>query len=130
MLLSINFESETPIYTQLRQQIIKGVASGNLKPGENLPPVRQLAADLGVNMHTVNKAYALLRQEGFVVIHKREGALVATPERMAERKTSDSLHNQLGFLIAEMICRGNELDAVIKEVKSVYQNLKGGKSHV
>jgi GntR family transcriptional regulator len=129
MLLSINFESETPIYTQLRQQIINGVASGNLKPGESLPTVRQLAADLGVNMHTVNKAYALLRQDGFVVIHKREGVLVATPERMAEKKISDSLRNQLGFLIAEMVCRGNDLHAVVKEVESAYKNLKGGKSH-
>jgi DNA-binding transcriptional regulator YhcF (GntR family) len=130
MFLKINFESETPIYTQIRQQIIEGIASGGLKHGESLPSVRQLAADLGVNMHTVNKAYALLKQDGFVVIHKREGVLVASMDQMTGKKISNTLRNQMGFLIAEMICRGNDQDAMVKEVKSIYQNLKGGKEHV
>lgn len=130
MFLSINFESETPIYTQIRQQIVKGIASGDLAFGENLPSVRQLAADLGVNMHTVNKAYALLKQDGFVVIHKRDGVLVSSMEQMTRKKISDALHDQLGFLIAEMVCRGNDQDSVVKEVRSIFQNLKGGKNHV
>jgi GntR family transcriptional regulator len=130
MFLKIDFESETTIYTQIRQQIIKGIASGELAYDESLPSVRQLAADLGVNMHTVNKAYAWLKQDGFVVIHKREGVLVASMDQMAGEKNSDTVRNQMEFLIAEMICRGNNINAVVKEVQSIYRNLKGDKNHV
>lgn len=130
MFLSINFESEIPIYTQIRQQIIEGIASGKLKYGESLPTVRQLAADLGINMHTVNKAYTLLKQDGFVVIHKRDGALVAPAERMVLEKSPESLQQALYFLIAEMICRGKNRDGVIHEVQSIYQLITEGKENV
>lgn len=64
MFLQIEPHSDVPIYTQLTQQIIEGIASGQLKSGESLPSVRALAADLGVNMHTVNKSYHELGEEG------------------------------------------------------------------
>ena len=130
MFLSINFESEVPIYTQIRQQIIEGIASGKLKYGESLPTVRQLAADLGINMHTVNKAYTLLKQDGFVVIHKRDGALVAPADRMVSEKNSESLQQALYFLIAEMICRGKGPHAITEEVQSIYRMIKEGDENV
>lgn len=77
MLLKLEPESEIPIYLQLRQQIINGVAQGTLKPGDTLPSVRQMAVDLGINLHTVNKAYALLQNEGFVKIYGRKGVVIA-----------------------------------------------------
>ena len=76
MLLRIDFESETPIYEQLRRQIIIGLASGELKKGEKLPSVRQLAGDIGINLHTVNKTYNILKNEGYLTIDRRKGAMI------------------------------------------------------
>lgn len=77
MLLTVNLASGTPIYLQIRQQLVEAIATGELREGDKLPSVRQLASDLGVNMHTVNKAYAVLRDEGFLLMNKRTGAVVA-----------------------------------------------------
>lgn len=77
MLIEIDFNSEEAIYVQLRNQIIIAIATSQLKEGESLPSVRNLADDIGVNMHTVNKAYTLLRQDGFLKVDRRHGAIVA-----------------------------------------------------
>ena len=77
MLIQIDFNSDEAIYMQLRNQIIMGIATSRLKEGETLPSVRQLADTIGINMHTVNKAYAVLRQEGFVTIDRRKGAVIS-----------------------------------------------------
>ena len=66
MLIEIDFQSDEAIYMQLRNQIVLGIATSMLQEGDTLPSVRQLADDIGINMHTVNKAYSVLRQEGFV----------------------------------------------------------------
>ena len=77
MVIEIDYESGEALYMQLRNQIILGIANSLLHEGDTLPPVRQLAGDIGINMHTVNKAYALLRQEGIVSIDRRRGAVIA-----------------------------------------------------
>ena len=77
MMIEIDFQSDEAIYMQLRNQIILGIATSVLREGDALPSVRQLAGDIGINMHTVNKAYALLRQEGFVTIDRRKGAVIS-----------------------------------------------------
>ena len=77
MLIEIDFNSEEAIYVQLRNQIIVAIATSQLKEGESLPSVRNLADDIGVNMHTVNKAYSSLRQDGFLKVDRRRGAIVA-----------------------------------------------------
>ena len=64
MVLVIDDSSDIPIYQQLRNQIVMGISDGRLKPGEQLPTVRALAEEIGVNAMTVNKAYRLLKQEG------------------------------------------------------------------
>lgn len=66
MIIEIDTASETPIYTQLVYQIKLGIVQGKLKPGDNLPSVRSLAGDIGINLHTVNKAYKVLVGEGIV----------------------------------------------------------------
>ena len=71
MLIEIDFQSEEAIYMQLRNQIILGIATSVLREGDSLPSVRQLAGEIGINMHTVNKAYAVLREEGFLTIDQR-----------------------------------------------------------
>ena len=107
MLLNIDLQSETPIYTQLVHQIIEGIARKQLLPGEPLPSVRSMAADLGINLHTVNKAYNLLKQDGFVQINRKQGVVIhpdAFPA--ADEQYLLRLQEQMRPLIAEAICRG------------------------
>ena len=68
MIIELDMSSSTPIYVQLSNQIVKGIGKGELKTGEKLPTVRQLASDAGVNTMTVNKAYQILKNEGFIQI--------------------------------------------------------------
>ena len=98
MLIKVNPTSEVPIYMQIRKQIISGIASGDLTAGEHLPPVRQLAFDIGINMHTVNKAYNILKSEGYVNINGRRGVTIA--ERT---KAEDSDISTIGIMIEEII---------------------------
>lgn len=77
MVITIDKVSEEALYLQIRRQIIAAIASGTLRPGDSLPSVRSLAQDLGINLHTVNKAYATLRDEGYVLLLGRCGAFVA-----------------------------------------------------
>ena len=77
MFIEIDFNSDEAIYIQLCNQIIMGIATEQLKVGDPLPSVRQLADTIGINMHTVNKAYSVLRQEGFLTIDRRRGAMIS-----------------------------------------------------
>ena len=76
MIISINEMSEIPIYQQIRNQIVQGISDGRLSPGEQLPTVRGLAEEIGINSMTVNKAYSLLKQEGYIFADRRSGARV------------------------------------------------------
>lgn len=75
LFISFDFQSDAPIYVQLRNKIIEGIASKQLNPGDPLPSVRNLAKDLGVNMHTINKAYQLLKM---TVLFKSTGKEVSS----------------------------------------------------
>jgi DNA-binding transcriptional regulator YhcF (GntR family) len=113
MLLQIKPESDTPIYLQLRDQIVAGVASGELEPGAPLPSVREFARDLGVNYHTVNKAYALLRDEGYVNVYGRRGVYVAKPP-VADEAYIEEVEAKLRKLIAEAKAKGMAPDDIVK----------------
>ncbi|MGH3379569.1 MAG: GntR family transcriptional regulator [Actinoallomurus sp.] len=76
MILVVETDSEVPLYQQLRDRVVEAIAEGSLRNGDSLPATRQLAADLGINMHTVNKAYDLLRREGLIRLGRRTGAVV------------------------------------------------------
>ena len=67
VIVEIDQRSDVPIYEQLHRQLIAAIVGDELSPGDSLPSVRSLAVDLGINLHTVNKAYALLRDEGYIV---------------------------------------------------------------
>ena len=77
MFIEIDFNSDEALYLQLRNQIIIGIATSRIQEGDALPSVRQLADTIGINMHTVNKAYSVLKQEGFVKVDRRKGAIIA-----------------------------------------------------
>ena len=78
MVIEIDFNSDEAIYMQLTNQIIMGIATSRLQEGESLPSVRQLADMIGINMHTVNKAYSVLRQEGHILFCARKVLLPLT----------------------------------------------------
>lgn len=127
MIINLDMQSELPIYSQLVYQIIEGVASGELQLGEALPSVRNLAADIGVNLHTVNKAYTLLKQEGYIQIHRQKGVVV-NPDGMPP-VTDDFLNKQrqeLRPIIAEALCRGMSKEALGTILSDIYEEIKSG----
>ena len=97
MFVRIDQALDVPLCQQLRNEIVRGIAQEELAPGDALPSVRNLASDLGINLHTVNKAYALLRDEGYVEMKGRKGAFVAQPAAAAgaataKRRRSRDIH--------------------------------------
>ena len=102
MLLEVDFNSDQAIYIQLRNQIIVGIACSDIQDGESLPSVRQLAQILGVNMHTVNKAYAILREEGYLKLDRRKGAVVSV-DANEKAKQLEELEESLQILVAQAI---------------------------
>lgn len=125
MMIELDMQSDIPIYTQLTNQIIEGIASGNLKPGEALPSVRSLASDIGINLHTVNKAYQLLKQEDYIHIHRQKGVVV-NPHGMPEanKEFSDKQNAQIRPLIAEAILRGVTLEEMKEMMERIYQEIE------
>ena len=92
MLLQLDFAADTPIYRQIHDQFVLGIADGHLLPGEKLPPIRALANETGVNMMTVNKAYQLLKQEGYITTDRRGGTVVSGQnQEMSDKKALDEL---------------------------------------
>lgn len=103
MLISIDFNSDEALYMQLRNQIIVGIATDIIKDGESLPSVRQLAETVGINMHTVNKAYSVLRQEGFVKLDRRRGAVVSID--IDKLKAIEEMTEDMRVVVAKAICK-------------------------
>ena len=103
MVIKIDFQSDEALYIQLRNQIILGIATSTLREGDVLPSVRQLAEDIGINMHTVNKAYSVLRQEGFVTIDRRRGAIVSLD--VDKLQALDEMQKNLRVLLAKGRCK-------------------------
>lgn len=118
MLLHLDYTSQTPIYLQIRNQIVCGIAGGSLAPGEQLPPIRTLAEDCGVNMMTVSKAYSLLKQQGYLHTDRRAGTVVCpgTPGAMPE-----TVRQALLLAAAEAKANGAELETVLALCRSVYE---------
>ncbi|MER7756490.1 GntR family transcriptional regulator [Kitasatospora sp. NPDC097643] len=108
MILSVDLNSEVPIYQQIRDRVVEAIASGELAVGSPLPSTRQLAADLGINFHTVNKAYDLLRREGLLLLNRKNGAVVqrdASSGPPAAHFTEDWTA-RLRTLLAEAVAQG------------------------
>lgn len=121
MIIEINTQSTQPIYEQLRDQIVLGIASNQFTPGEALPSVRRLAADLGINLHTVNKAYSALCDEGYIVMDRRKGAIIATAASDDEFFLTN-LKCRLELSAAEARCKQISEDNFIALCKTCYQN--------
>ncbi|MGC4378063.1 GntR family transcriptional regulator [Fictibacillus sp. Mic-4] len=125
MIIDLDLQSEIPIYTQLVQTIKKGIALKELVPGEALPSVRSLAADLGINLHTVNKAYQLLKQEGYVFIHRQKGVVI-NPEGVpkADEVYVEKLKGDLEPLIVDAICRDMDEERFIQLCREQFKKFR------
>lgn len=125
MFIELDLQSEVPIYTQLVEQLIEGMANGQLKPGDPLPSVRSLAADLGINLHTVNKAYQVLKQDGFLQVHRKQGVVVQTGDMPGvTAEFEEKLARQLKALAAEAAVRGMKEEAFAELCSKVYRQIK------
>lgn len=121
MYIEIDFNSDEAIYVQLRNQIFMAIATSQIKEGESLPSVRALADTIGVNMHTVNKAYSTLRQDGFLKVDRRRGAVVAVD---IDKMTSMAkMKAYLRPLIARGICKGLTKEEIKELVDDLYEEL-------
>ena len=124
MLIEIDFNSDEALYVQLQNQIIMGIATSQLAVGDSLPSVRQLADYVGINMHTVNKAYSVLRQEGYIKLDRRKGAVIAIDydQVMASRQIMGMLQS----VLAEAICKNVDREEVHEMVDAIYDSFARG----
>jgi DNA-binding transcriptional regulator YhcF (GntR family) len=107
MLIDIDPDSESPLYQQLRDQVVQAIADGTLKPGDALASVRQLAVQFGINSATVGKGYELLRHEGLVRTSRRSGSVIARgPADEATPGFSEGWTERLRTLLAEAVAHG------------------------
>ncbi|MFI5769430.1 GntR family transcriptional regulator [Streptomyces sp. NPDC051658] len=127
MYLVLDLDSEVPIYQQIRDRVVEAIAEGALAPGAGLPSTRQLAVDLAINFHTVNKAYDLLRREGIIRINRKSGAAV----RPDVKQPSDELRAGVDWearmrtLLAELDVRGIAKEEVKSHVAAVLDGFPG-----
>lgn len=125
MQFEISVHDKNPIYKQLRQQIIIGIANGQLKDGEQLPSVRQLADELGTNAMTISKVYQQLKEEGYLDTDRRKGTTVKKPQSF-QTKEEFSYQNSLQLLLAEAVLHGKEPNTILTEVKHCLKNFQTG----
>lgn len=116
--MKIDFNSDEAIYIQLRNQIIMGIATDMLREGDTLPSVRQMADYIGINMHTVNKAYSVLRQEGFVKLDRRRGAVVSLD--VDKIQAISEMRKDLDVVLAWGICKDITRDEIHHLVDDIY----------
>ena len=121
MLIAFDFQSEIPLYIQLRNQIVIGIAQGLIMPGEHLPTIRALAEESGVNMMTISKAYQLLKSEGYIMTDRRKGTIVAPRER---KVIPDTTVEGLRLIISELQVIGVSEDDTLELCIKLYREGK------
>ena len=126
MLIEIDFNSDEAIYIQLHNQIIMGIAMSDIREGDTLPSVRQLAETVGINMHTVNKAYTILKQEGFIQLDRRKGAVISIDENKIQ--ALEEIKCRLRILLAKASCKNitrEEVHGLVDELFEEYADPSG-----
>jgi|SRR5690554_143484 GntR family transcriptional regulator len=124
MYMKIDFNSDEALYIQLRNQIIYGIATSQFQEGDNLPSVRELAEYIGINMHTVNKAYSVLKQEGYIKLDRRKGAVIAID--IDKMQAINDLREELRVILAKAICRDINCQDVFKVVEEIFCEFERG----
>jgi GntR family transcriptional regulator len=124
MYIQINPELEMPIYEQLTMQIMIGIIRQELQDGDVLPSVRSLAADLGVNMHTVNKSYHALEKKGLIQIIPKSGAIIRTNNGIPTQEEQGRISNSLKPMIVEALVIGMKEKEITGLIQSIIHKLK------
>ncbi len=119
MIIKIDFNSEEAIYMQLRNQIVFGIATAQLCEGDSLPSVRSLAEEVGINMHTVNKAYTVLKQEGLIRLDRRRGAVIAID--MDKLQAIADMKTQMRVVLAKGRCKNISKEEVYALVDEIFE---------
>lgn len=122
MTITIDFSSSIPLYQQIRTAIIDAISAGTLQEGDSLPSVRQLANDIGVNMLTINKVYTMLKQEGYVTINRKSGALVSR-NLNADLEFLELMKSQIRLTATQAHSRNVSRENFIAMCDSIYQEL-------
>ena len=120
MLIEIDFNSDEAIYMQVRNQIILGIATAEIREGDPLPSVRQMAQAVGINMHTVNKAYSVLKREGYISLDKRRGAVIAVD--MDKLEALEDMKRQLKLVLARGHCKNISRQEVHNLVDEIFDD--------
>ena len=123
MYIEIDFNSDEALYMQLRNQIILGIATHQYVEGDSLPSVRQLAEEIGINMHTVNKAYGVLKQEGLIRLDRRRGAVISLD--LDKIKAMTELSEDLRMVIAKACCKNVSRDEIHAMIDDIYEEYGG-----
>ena len=123
-LLEVDFNSDEAIYVQLCNQIILGIATSVIREGDSLPSVRQLADTIGVNMHTVNKAYSVLKREGYISLDKRRGAVISLDIDKIEEL--EEMRRQLRIVLARGCCKNITRQEVHDLVDEIFDDYSSG----
>ena len=121
-IIEVDFNSDEAIYIQLCNQIIMGIATSVIREGDSLPSVRQLADTIGVNMHTVNKAYSVLKREGYISLDKRRGAVIALDIDKMEQL--EEMRRELKIVLARGCCKNisrQEVHDLVDEIFDDYE---------
>ncbi|MBP1890358.1 GntR family transcriptional regulator [Clostridium moniliforme] len=127
MFLVLEFDNEVPIYLQIRNKIIEGIAKNEIKEGDKLPSVRELASGVEVNLHTVNKAYNLLKEEGFVTVDRRKGVIVNIKRAKDDIEFKEKYKIKLNEIAADGTAKGMNREEIISLLNKVLDCYEGGK---
>lgn|SRR5574344_1026047 len=122
MFLEIDFKSDLPIYEQIRREIIIGLAKGNIKAGDKLPSVREMAENIGINLHTVNKAYKLLEADGVISMDRRFGSLISENINPMAAYDEGKIESELNLLIAIAKLKGLSKEEFIDHINQKWEN--------
>lgn len=123
MVIEIDFNSDEALYLQLRNQIVLGIATSRFREGDALPSVRQLAENIGINMHTVNKVYSVLKQEGFVKVDRRRGAVIAVD--IDKIQALEEVREALQVILAKAVCKNISREEVHSLIDEIYEEYGG-----
>ena len=122
MIIEVDFNSDEAIYIQLCNQIIMGIATSVIHEGDSLPSVRRLADTIGGNMHSVNKAYGVLKREGYISLDKRRGAVISLDiDKLEELQV---MKRQLQIVLARGCCKNisrQEVHELVDEIFDDYE---------
>jgi GntR family transcriptional regulator len=126
MYITIDERDSRPIYRQVVDEIKGLIARGELEEGSSLPPVRQVAADLGVNLNTIAHSYRQLQDEGLIRVRHGAGAVVVS--RLSERSVSERLQAKLLAALTDLVLSGLSRAEVIGIVNKELNSLSRDRS--